>query len=485
MTSVQVIASWTLGALVLCGSQASAQPAAAPEAPATSDHPNFPGFLTPRGDIEFANWQAAWPARRGPDEATHQARGVLGAVERIDDALVRRRPAGRFAFFEADRERVPALTLFNRVFPNSALEDEPSRTRIAGDNVFVVDAAPVGDGEQVPRNQRNLASMTLRYVSAEDVSRGGGGGGGGGGGAGGDGAREAEQVTQLHTAWFTVFEPVQSPEAPQPTAPRPAAPRGVILLMSGLLATPEGTLAQLTRSLHGQGWLVVRMVAQPSRFLERVEFVIDPASPDFPDGPAASIAKTFDERGAECAYAAQAAIAFVERERPALKDLPRVAIGFSGGAMTLPTVVAREHEAYDGAIMIGGGCDFWLMTQTSNYNQWIGAVSASWRGEPGTPTDDHKRALDEAYLRASKLDSYHTAQALANKPALVMLGDMDQAVPAPLGELLATRLESAGANVTVQREPMGHEALFMTLPRRFGAIHAWLDEHFPRAIGQP
>jgi predicted esterase len=56
---------------------------------------------------------------------------------------------------------------------------------------------------------------------------------------------------------------------------------------------------------------------------------------------------------------------------------------------------------------------------------------------------------------------------------------MDQAVPAPLGELLATRLERAGAKVTVQREPMGHEALFMTLPKRFDAVHAWLDEHFP------
>jgi predicted esterase len=437
MPRARTILSCSLIALMCSAAHVIAQPAAANESAPATDHPNFPDFLTPRSDIDFADWraQSVWPARRGPDEATHQSRGVLGAVERIDDALVRRRPAGRFASFEADRERAPALALFNRAFPNTPLDDKPSRTRIAGDNVFIVDASPVGEGEQVPRNQRNAAAMTLRYVSAEETSR------------------DGERVTQLHTAWFTVFEPT--------------------------LATPEGTLSQLTRSLTGRNWLVVRMVAQPSRFLERVEFVIDSASPDFPAASARVIATTFDERGAECAYAAQAAIAFVERERPALNDLPRVAIGFSGGAMTLPTVVAREPGAYDGAIMVGGGCDFWLMTQTSKYNQWIGAVSASWRGAEGTPTDDQKRALDEAYLRASRLDSYHTAQALANKPVLVMLGDMDQAVPAPLGELLATRLERAGANVTVQREPMGHEALFMTLPKRFDAIHAWLDRLFP------
>lgn len=452
---------------VLCLAVPSAvalQPSLAPvvEVPAEipADHPNFPGFLAPRADIEFADWRAhaAWPARRGTDEAAAAVRGVMGAVERIDDALVRRRPSGRFAFFEADREREPAIALFNRAFPNATLDDKPTHTRIAGDNVFIVDASPVGEGEQVPRNQRNAAAMTLRYVSAEETSR------------------DGERVTQLHTAWFTVFEPTLA--TPQDNKPGPTI-RGVVLLMPGLLATPEGTLSQLTRSLTGRNWLVVRMVAQPSRFLERVEFAIDSASPDFPAAPARVIATTFDERGAECAYAAQATIAFVERERPALNDLPRVAIGFSGGAMTLPTVVAREPDAYDGAIMVGGGCDFWLMTQTSNYNQWIGAVSASWRGAEGTPTDDQKRALDEAYLRASRLDSYHTAQALANKPVLVMLGDMDQAVPAPLGELLATRLERAGANVTVQREPMGHEALFMTLPKRFDAIHAWLDRLFP------
>ena len=250
----------------------------------------------------------------------------------------------------------------------------------------------------------------------------------------------------------------------------------------GLLGTPEGTLSQLTRSLTQNDWVVLRMVAQPSRFLERVEFTIDPASPGFPGAVAASIARTFDERGAECAFAAQAAFAFLLRERPELKDLPRVAIGFSGGAMTLPTVVAREPDDYAAAIIIGGGCDFWLMTQTSNYNQWIGAVHATWTNEA---SDADKRAVDKAYLRASRLDSYHTAQALANKPVLVMLGDMDQAVPAPLGELLIARLEKAGAKVTPIRQSVGHEALFMTLPRRFATMHAWLDEHFLRANDVP
>src|SRR6185295_16415023 len=122
-----------------------------------------------------------------------------------------------------------------------------------------------------------------------------------------------------------------------------------------------------------------------------------------------------------------AACAEAERIIPELKRMPRIAMGFSGGAMTLPTVVAREPERYAAAIMIGGGADFWLLTARSNYTRFIDAARVSWTGRDKTAADE--RAVDDLYLRTSPLDSFHTAAALSGIPVLMIIGANDLAVP--------------------------------------------------------
>jgi alpha-beta hydrolase superfamily lysophospholipase len=145
--------------------------------------------------------------------------------------------------------------------------------------------------------------------------------------------------------------------------------------------------------------------------------------------------------------------------------------------MTLPTIVALQPDRYAAVIMVGGGADFWLMNQRSNYRDLIRAVKETWVGEK--PSAEVLAKLDEFYLRHAALDSYHTAASLKGKPVLIIQGTSDRAVPAPLGNLLWERL---GKPERWLEEGAGHEALFMNLPRDYyPRMMHWIDQSVPRA----
>jgi fermentation-respiration switch protein FrsA (DUF1100 family) len=136
--------------------------------------------------------------------------------------------------------------------------------------------------------------------------------------------------------------------------------------------------------------------------------------------------------------------------------------------MTLPTVVAREEGRYSASILIGGGADFWLMNEKSNYRGLIDAVHEKWDSEP---SEADRARLDELYLKNAPLDSYHTAQVLKGKKVLLIQGTADLAVPSPLGDLLWERLGKPERWVV---DGAGHEVLFMTLPQKFEKMMEWL-----------
>ncbi len=139
--------------------------------------------------------------------------------------------------------------------------------------------------------------------------------------------------------------------------------------------------------------------------------------------------------------------------------------------MTLPTVVAREPDRYSAAVIVGGGADFWLMNERSNYKGMIDAVRVKWDGEP--PTDQVRARFDELYLQHAPLDSYHTAAVLKGKKVLLIQGTKDLAVPSPLGDLLWERM---GKPERWLEEGLGHELLFMALPQKFGKMMEWLGD---------
>jgi fermentation-respiration switch protein FrsA (DUF1100 family) len=140
----------------------------------------------------------------------------------------------------------------------------------------------------------------------------------------------------------------------------------------------------------------------------------------------------------------------------------------SGGAMILPTVVAREPDRYAAAVMIAGGANIMAILEDSNYKHMINAAEIRWNPEP--PEGEAREKFDQLYLRHAHLDSYHTAERLRGKSMLMLHGTHDLAVPARLGDLLWERLGQPERWV----EEAGHEDLFMRLPQKAGDIIEWL-----------
>mgnify|MGYP001366030943 CR=1 FL=1 len=280
-------------------------------------------------------------------------------------------------------------------------------------------------------------------------------------------ARDTGDSCVLQRTWFSLYDPRKGPA------------RGLAVVMPGLFGTPEAVFDQVVRHFQSRNWVVLRMMAQPSGYTEELNV-------DIADGSAAErdaarlLARTFDDRAAECAYAVEAAIAWAEAKRPEIRQRSRVILGGSGGAMSLPPVAARLHGAFDAAVLIAGGADFATIAATSNYEDWVDSVHIRWSGKVGTP--EQIRSLGDAYLHESLLDAYHTAASLEGTKTLVIQATRDKAVPAPQQELLWERLgrperKSLG---------MGHETLFVSLPLRMGGIMDWIDAALaPDPAGAP
>jgi hypothetical protein len=245
--------------------------------------------------------------------------------------------------------------------------------------------------------------------------------------------------------------------------------RGLVVLMPGLLGTPPSVVQALTEALCKDGWSVLRMWAQPSRFTESIDVPMNLAESGGEREIrqlASDVEALLRERLAECAYAVQAACAHVEDVYPAFKGLPRVAIGFSGGALTLPTVVAREPERYSAAVLVGGAANAFLLTLKTNYS-FVGGPQYKFAQPASAEFID---AVNLAYLEQASLDAYHTAPTLKDKRLLFIHANADLAVPSPLGEVL---WERSGRPRRVIRES-GHEDLFNRLVRDFPKILRFL-----------
>lgn len=267
----------------------------------------------------------------------------------------------------------------------------------------------------------------------------------------------------LERTWFSLYDPTKGPA------------RGVAVVMPGLFGTPEAVFDQSVRHLQSRGWIVLRMMAQPTRYTEKLRVEVDPEDPS---RAAATLAEVFDQRVAECAYAVEAALGWLVEKRPEARGLPRAILGGSGGAMSLPTVVARMPGAFSAAVMIAGGADFATIAATSNYVDWVDSVRITWPG--GMATAAQREALGRAYLERSKLDSFHTASALEGVPTLVLHATRDKAVPAAQGDLLWTRLGKPERWEYV----MGHEMIFISLPFRLASILDWLDANVASKKGE-
>lgn len=263
-------------------------------------------------------------------------------------------------------------------------------------------------------------------------------------------------VVNMQRSWLAFYDPA-------PSAPKPPQPRLAIIL-PGMFGTPWGIVDQAVHGLRARGWHVLRLLAHPSRFTERTTFRLndDDRLPD----QARAIARLTGDRAAECAYAIEEAMLKVVEMRPELARTPRLAIGMSGGAMVLPTVVARNPDAYGSAVLIAGGADYLRIAAESNYAEWINALRFRWEGPENWPR------LYELYRAAAPLDPLYTASALRGKPVLMLHAAEDRAVPAALGDELWQRLGTPERWVS----NVGHELIFLSLPGVWPRVMDWAEQ---------
>lgn len=437
-----------------------------PEEPSTeSQAPKPPPFPLPDASQPFLPFNNAWPNDR-INTRNDPAPGLILPIHDKDSWHGMRTGRGGLAPIEEDYVALDAWKDWAKLDHYPVIEFE-------GPNAFVPRFYPSKDPAS-PRERE-----ILLFISGQDFPP--------------SGPRITPSI-RLERAAFLIQDPLGR---------EPAESRGLCVFMPGLFGTPEPIAESMSTALRKSGWTVLRMLAQPSRFTERVDFTVAPVPPPVPPGEvspssategaapnqaaitkaldttAAQIAKVLTGRAAECAFAAQAACLHTEFSRPYLKSKSRIAVGFSAGSMTLPTVLAREPDRYSAAVLVGSGCHFWLLNSKSNYATMVGALSLTWTDIERTP--EREQQLADRYLAHAPLDSFHTAAALQGKPVLMIQGQHDLAVPTALGDVLWERL---GKPEKWMRNA-GHEFLFINLHKDYAAIMTWLDTKLPDPHATP
>jgi len=417
----------------------------------------------PDSAVPFLPFDDAWPARWNP--RANGAKGVIWALDtKVSKLGTRRLRATPLTPTQDERSIFEALT------STLGLEDHHgSSLTLEGRNsiIFVPNAGGrkrdfannfgfgLGPGTAAGPD----AELVFVFASgSEQVVRKDAGEG-----------KAAEKLAapsiEMQRTWFAYYDAMGDEHSPRDARGRAIA-RGVVLLMPGMFGTPEVVLDPLTLRLRASGFGVLRMLAQPSRFTERLIVSVDPADLD---RSAREVGGIVNERLGECAYAVEAAWAYVHEKREGSRALPHAVVGISGGAISLPPVVARTPSLYSAAVMVGGGAGFWLINERSNYQDMIDAVRTVWVGQAAT--QGLIGSFDSKLLTHARLDGYHTAGAMKGVKALMLQGSVDRAVPSALGDVLWERLGRPERWIY----PANHELLCLGLPAEFDKIVGWLN----------
>ena len=411
--------------LILFTAATRAQPIPPEPTPVAVSEALFADFPVAADDIVCIASASGWAVRPGFDTDDR----IQGVIQVIDFAHERPRPTqvGRTGAGDSATTLRGLTTLLERLGrPGGGIEFEGPKSCVVRIPEYIATD---------PKAVKSDSILTIEFLSGMPIG---------------------DTDVRIQRTAFSLFAP---------TAQAPV--RGTALIMPGLLGTPVGVLEPLAKMLREDGWYVLRMWAQPSRFTEYKPIALDVTGDRV--GQAVALAEELQHRLSEVAYSVQAAFAQVEQSHPELQRLPRVGVGMSGGALTMPTVIAREPSRYTGCVMIGGGADAFMMTLKSSYSMIGGPKYEFINGEM---TQEFLLSLDEEYLKRAPLDPYHTSLSLRDKRVLIIHANADTAVPSPLGDLLWKR---CGSQERVIHEA-GHESLFVMLKKDTARIREFLKE---------
>ena len=221
--------------------------------------------------------------------------------------------------------------------------------------------------------------------------------------------------------------------------------------------------------LH-RGWIVVS-TSGPGRYFERREHPLAVRIDGLEeiDAAAERIAGALDDEMAEWAYAAEAVLEYFEDTQASSSRRPRAILGFSIGALALPSAVARQPERFNAAVLVAGGVDLFEISRLTLKEDR--GLEIEWEG--GAPSAEEWARLDEAYLLRTRLDPYRTAPGLSGIPVLLYHAAFDMVVPARQGDLLRDRCPTAERIVL----PTGHKQILRgVMQLRAGSIVDWIEK---------
>jgi hypothetical protein len=252
--------------------------------------------------------------------------------------------------------------------------------------------------------------------------------------------------------------------------PAGVRPRGLVVHIAGL-----GSIQfeePLLKELLSRGWCVLRVATPRIWWYESQTYKME--SWEDVEANAVKLAASFDDLLAESAYAAEAGLAWLAEERPDLPLSPLAIVGCSAGGLIAPAVVARMPDRFDACVLVGAGANLLKVSQLSDLTD--GGVKLEWKD--GIRNMAYRDRLFSRYLELSKLDPYHTARFLRDKPVLFHSAEFDSTVPAECGFELYERLGRPDRLTSF----VGHRLLFWTFPKHATRIADWLEQAVTRRL---
>jgi len=252
--------------------------------------------------------------------------------------------------------------------------------------------------------------------------------------------------------------------------PAGVAAQGMLVHISGL-----GSIQfeePLLKELLSRGWCILRVATPRIWWYESLSYKME--SWEDVETNAVKLATAFDDLLAESAYAAEAGLDWLAAERPDLPQTPLAILGCSAGGLIAPAVVARMPDRFDACVLIGAGANLLKVSQMSDLTD--GGVKLEWKD--GIKNLAFRERLFKRYLELSKLDPYHTARFMRDKPVLFVHAEFDSTVPADCCLDLYNQLGRPDRMTSF----VGHRLLFWTLPRQSQRISDWLDKAVDRRM---
>lgn len=250
--------------------------------------------------------------------------------------------------------------------------------------------------------------------------------------------------------------------------PEGVTPRGTVVHIAGL-----GSIQfeePLLKELLARGWCVLRVATPRIWWYEEQTYTLE--TWEDVEANAAKLAASFDDLLAESAYATEAGLEWLAEERPDLPLSPLAIVGCSAGGLLTPTVVARMPDRFDACVLVGAGANLLKVSQTSDLTN--GGIRLVWKD--GIPNIAFRDRLFQRYLELSKLDPYHTARFLRDKPTLFHCAEYDSTVPAECCFELGAQLGNPDRLTSF----VGHRLLFWTFPSQAKRIADWLERAVER-----